>query len=132
MRTVILTIKPHHLHNIRTGRKTIELRKTRPTFTPFLVLCCESGSGGQIKAQFWCDSVRAISPMIETKAIANEACVRDDELKTYAGGKTIYAWKVSDVVDWTREKGYRIKNIRDFGLNHVPQSWCYVKEQEGR
>ena len=61
MQTIIMTIKPYHLRNIRMGIKKGELRKSFPKIElPFRVLLCESGSGGQIKAEFTCRDILAI------------------------------------------------------------------------
>ena len=126
MKTVILTIKPRHLKNILLGRKKIELRKSRPQFTPFLVLMCESGSGGQIKGQFWCEKINTIWPGFGTESIADEACISNEDLQMYANGKMLYAWRVGEVIDYSTMWPY--KHISEFGIERPPQSWCYAKE----
>lgn len=127
VKTVILTIKPRHLKNILSGKKEIEIRKSRPQETPFLVLMCESGSGGTIKGQFWCDKITTIWPdEFSAKIFSDKACISNDEIQGYASGKMLYAWKVSDVVDYSKMWPY--KNISEFGIERPPQSWCYAKE----
>lgn len=129
MRTVIITIKPRHLNDILAGKKSLELRKTFPKIKPpFNVECCESGSGGQIKGQFICEGIKTVYPSaMDTKAVAEAACVRDEELRAYAGDKQIYAWSVADVVDYSKCEGWFVKHVTDFGVNRPPQSWCYAK-----
>ena len=70
-----------YLRKIRLREKTIEVRKTFPNKalttsndwklcerkglrldTPFRVLCCESGSGGKIVAEFTCDGYDELRP----------------------------------------------------------------------
>ena len=65
METIIATIQPVHLGNIRSGKKLFEIRKTLPSPLtighPVLCLCCESGSGGQIKAEFIIDKADVLT-----------------------------------------------------------------------
>ena len=74
MLTIIATIKPVHLGNIRSGVKTQEMRKTSPKGVPFRVLCCQSGSGGKILAEFVVRSPEKVYPST-LPAIVEEACV---------------------------------------------------------
>lgn len=133
MKTIIATIKPIHLGNIRRGVKTIEVRKIIPGWTyPFKVLCCESGSGGQIKAEFVCRGVIDIYPheKLEYDELLKMCCISESEMKEYCGDKKrLYGWCISDMIDYCSTKGYRIRDISEFGLKRAPQSWCYVKEE---
>ena len=129
---VLMTIKPHHLWNIRIGKKRFELRKTFPQLVdlPFKVFCCESNSGGKVIAEFTCSNVAEISPKWpdeKLQAYADAACVNLWEMKEYMSEKPIYGWWVADVIDYTREQGYKVKHISDYGVNRPPQSWCYAK-----
>lgn len=128
MKTIIATIKPIHLGNIRRGVKTIEARKNFPNYpTPFKVLCCESGSGGRIKAEFTCDNVITLWRNEET---LNKLCITGKEFDDYKADKiNIYGWCISNMIDYCSTKGYRVRNISEFGLKRAPQSWCYVKEE---
>lgn len=127
MKTIIATIKPIHLNNIRRGVKTIEARKNYPSIvTPFKVLCCESGSGGKIKAEFIC---RKIVPLIPTEYQLKELCIDIRDFNNYMGKKlTIYGWHISDMIDYCSTKGYKIRNVSEFGLKRAPQSWQYVDD----
>ena len=130
---VVMTIKPKHLHDMRTGRKDIELRKTMPQLVdfPFNVALCESGSGGKILAEFICDEAYNICPNYDAYMLAvyaQRACVRLDEMLEYMNGNSIYGLHVFDFIDYTRAKGHKVKHINDYGLSRPPQSWCYAKE----
>lgn len=129
MKTIIATIKPLHLGNIRRGIKLYEIRKTCPVDTPFRVLCCESGSGGEIKAEFEVMSPMKIYPEQCTDMV-NSACVKMDEAMEYADGKELWFWDISNMIDYCSTKGYRVRNISEFGLKRPPQSWQYVKDEE--
>lgn len=130
---VVMTIKPWHLHNMRTGEKEIELRKRIPTLAdfPFKVVLCESGSGGKVKGEFTCTEAYNILPGYNSETLAvfaKQACVSVNEMLAYMDGNMIYGLKVHDFIDYTRTKGYRVKHISDYGLTVPPQSWGYAKE----
>lgn len=138
MTTIIATIKPFYLNEIRRGRKTIEVRKTVPKCDyPVRVLLCESGSGGQIKAEFIMKRVLygRISwfkfDEVDVNSVADEACLSRQQIIDYAGvSQFLYFWKISDMIDYCSTKGYHVRNISEFGLKRPPQSWQYVKEGE--
>ncbi len=128
MQTIILTIKSHHLGNIRRGCKLYELRKNIPACVPpFKVLLCESGSGGQIKAEFVCDQVHRFS-YFSISEIAEKCCLSCDEVREYLTDSKGYLWHISKMIDYCTTKNHRIRNISEYGLKRVPQSWVYVEE----
>ena len=126
MLTIIATIKPQHLSNIRAGRKLWEMRKTCPKDVPCRVFCCESGSGGKILAEFTMDSPMQVIPR-EWPELVAAACVSLKAAEEYAAGKRVWFWDVSNMIDYCSTQGYRVRNITEFGLKRAPQSWCYVK-----
>ena len=127
MKTIIATIKPVHLGDIRSGKKLYEIRKTCPKEMPFRVLCCESGSGGKILAEFMVYSAAKIRPILWPEVV-REACVPMYMAEEYAKGKEIFFWQIVNMIDYCNAKGYRVRNVSEFGLKRAPQSWCYVKE----
>lgn len=129
MLTIIATIKPVHLGNIRSGVKSQEMRKSIPKSVPFRVLCCQSKSGGKILAEFVVRSPVKVYPA-SLPAIVEEACVTMQEAEEYAAGKELWFWDVNDMIDYCSTKGYRVRNVSEFGLKRPPQSWCYVEELE--
>lgn len=127
MITIIATIKPEHLGNIRSGKKLFEMRKTCPKEVPFKVLCCQSGSGGKILAEFVVyDPIRAMPSAVPE--ILWQTCVYVWDIERYADGREIYFWDVHKMIDYCTTKGYRVRNVSEFGLKRAPQSWCYVEE----
>lgn len=127
MKTIIATIKPRHLINVRSGRKLYEMRKTCPKEVPFRVLCCQSGSGGQIVAEFEVREPIKANPLIWPELV-NKSCVSMQDAGYYAAGKQIWFWDINNMVDYCSMKGHRIRNVSEFGLKRAPQSWCYVEE----
>ena len=144
MKTIIATIRPEHLRNIRTGKKKFEIRKTAPaplkTGKPVKCLCCESGSGGIIKAEFVIDMVnietidgliRKNNGKIDPWAYIYGTCVQWKFICDYMRNRQlqpIYFWHISNMIDYCSAKGYRMRNISEFGLKRPPQSWQFVKE----
>lgn len=131
MTTIIATIKPIHLANIRSGKKKYEMRRTCPKREhPFKVLCCESGSGGDIIAEFEVYSPMAIYPE-DWPDMVKDACVTMKEALEYGKGEAVWFWDVSNMIDYCSTKGYHIRNISEFGLKRAPQSWQYVEVDNG-
>lgn len=157
MKTIIMTIKPCYLNAIRTGKKTVEVRKTAPK-PPFRVLCCESGSGGKIKAEFICYETFRFAKHCEyhdelpgspceywidweeaSNWIGEAECdlfcatqLNIAELDRYIGAKNVaYGWGISSVIDYCSTKGHRVRNISEYGLKRPPQSWQYLITEEG-
>lgn len=126
METIIATIKPVHLGNIRRGVKLYEIRKTCPKEIPFRVLCCESGSGGRIVAEFEVSDPRLFYPPFGP--IVNDAAISGREAIEYSGGKPVWFWDINNMIDYCNTKGYKVRNISEFGLKRPPQSWQYVTE----
>lgn len=125
MLTIIATIKPQHLCNIRAGLKLYEMRKTCPAEVPFRVLCCQSQSGGEIFAEFVVESPKKVRPLVWPELVRG-ACVLMHEAEGYANGKEIWFWDINSMIDYCSTKGHRVRNIAEFGLKRAPQSWCYV------
>lgn len=127
MKTIIATIKPHHLLHIRNGVKTAELRKTRPQCpTPFRVLLCESGTHGRISLEFICDCITEAKQ--DDALVATQTYLTREAVSYYLGGEAGYLWHITNVIDYCSAKEYHVRNISEFGLKRPPQSWCYVKE----
>ena len=127
MRTIIVTVKPVHLNDIRSGKKKFEIRKSCPMEVPFRALCCESGSGGKILAEFVVEAPIRKDPRRYPELVAC-SCVSMEMAEEYAGGKEVWFWHISQMIDYCSTKGYRVRHISEFGLKRAPQSWCYVKE----
>lgn len=125
---ILLTVKPRHIANMRKGRKKYELRKKRPAIhggKDFRVFICESGSGGQVVAEFFCPCAPEMTK-VEAAKIAEWACVREADVERYRADGRLFGWLVTHFVDYKAEGC--VKHISDFGLARPPQSWTYVKE----
>lgn len=133
MLIIIMTIKRRHLRNMALGIKRYELRKTVPRLAEgerCLVLLCESGSGGWIKAEFVMDGWRDLTKA-EPGELARLACITAAEADGYRrkGRGKLYGWKIKGFREY-KVKG-RPLHINDIGLKRPPQSWQYVRVPYG-
>ena len=118
MKAVLMSIQPKWCELIASGKKTIEVRKTRPKIeTPFKVyIYCTQG----IVWADYCSSVKAGRGKVIGEFICNEITVAErgsycdiptkksqidvlDYLE-YADEKTVYGWHISDLVIYDKPK----------------------------
>ncbi len=121
MKCVLISIKPKYCELIASGKKTVEIRKTRPKFeTPFkcYIYCTKSNKhdfgigkpisniskgryfgNGKVIGEFVCDYI------YENMSYDCEgSCVSVSDLKKYANGKTLYGWHISDLKIYDKPK----------------------------
>ena len=54
--------------------------------------------------------------------LSSRSCVPEEELKKYAGGKSLYGWIVGEAEEYDTPSP-----LAEFGLNRPPMSWQYVE-----
>ncbi len=129
MKSIMLSIQPKWCELIASGKKTIEVRKTRPKLeTPFkcYIYCTKSKEimfnvflnepekeveylSGKVIGEFVCDSIRkgGADNFIQAYYHNNpdETCLTDQELVLYATiGKSLYFWHISDLKIYDKPK----------------------------
>lgn len=126
MKSVLISIKPKWCELIKSGKKTIEVRKTRPNIeTPFkcYIYCTkvrtdmpafvdEDGHviymvGGNVIGEFVCDEIEHFTKAFfdeqderDTEEIAyflEESCLSYSELCNYVKLDDFYGWHISDL-----------------------------------
>ncbi len=133
MKSVLISIQPKWCELIASGKKTIEVRKTRPKIdTPFkcYIYCTKQfyrkGDGyfqgkycGKVIGEFVCDEIKPIHcQSIEKEAIFaiavgsgdkeyyDNSCVSYKEAYRYLRNvKKAYGWHISDLVIYDKPKG---------------------------
>lgn len=137
-KAVLISIRPEWAQKIMAGRKTIEVRRTRPKMdTPFKCYIYECGNG-KVIGEFLCDEIININgaESIPSDA-ARPTCLEPAELHQYLGAATGFGWHISDlrVYDHTRDL-WEFTGLRQtkYGLEpgpitRPPQSWRYVEEE---
>lgn len=131
---VMISIQPKWCELIVSGKKTIEVRKTRPQIeTPFkcYIYCTRSKKyrnlremdkafgGGMVIGEFVCRKItgtalwrlegntgRCAERTEFEKMVPQLACLSLDEIEKYAGSETrgIYCWHISDLVIYDKPK----------------------------
>ena len=126
MSSILLNIKPRFVIDILNGKKTIEIRKTKPRCElPIRVyIYC-----GKIIGYFTLKTIETIKPIDyaidltknENKGIywlVKESCLSFTEFVKYKGK---YAWYIDDVVVYDNPR-----ELKEFNKTHAPQSYCYI------
>lgn len=123
MKSVMLSVQPKWCKLIASGKKIIEVRKTRPALeTPFkcYIYCTKDNTdyvpsriwwradksgfqhilNGKVIGEFVCDGIRAekeIADGLVDVGLALQSCLNSGELLRYADGKALYSWHISDL-----------------------------------
>lgn len=147
MKSVLLSIKPKYCELIASGKKTIEVRKTRPKLetpfkcyiyctkdkTPFLLPTYSEGNltdndiwkkgNGKVIGEFDCNIIEGgylISPWGDF--IQKETCLTYAEINEYAGDKPLCAWHISDLKIYDKPK--ELSEFRRIGALSY-DNWLY-------
>lgn len=127
MKAVLISIQPKWVEKIASGKKTIEVRKTRPKIdTPFkCFIYCTIGNGmkgdylvpsniqcGKVIGEFVCDdidTVRVFNDILycvknsQANKLA-QMCLTIEEVKAYLGNNNGYNWHISNLVVYDKPK----------------------------
>ena len=158
MKAVLISIQPKWCELIASGKKTVEVRKTKPKLeTPFKVYIYETQGRtetpfvdenghhifkgrGQVIGEFVCDFIAQydwleLDDDCELYEDVQMACLSSKEILDYLGeGKYLYFWHISDLVIYDKPK--ELSEFNHCGVNYhfnppitrPPQSWCYCEE----
>lgn len=116
MKAVLISIQPKWCELIASGKKTVEVRKTKPKLeTPFKCYIYETQGktetpfvdeeghhifkgSGQVIGEFVCDYIVTAEHGRYKNLNTNDTQVESLALCDYADGKTVYGWHISDLV----------------------------------
>jgi hypothetical protein len=126
MKSVLISIQPKWCELIASGKKTVEIRKTKPKLDPpFKVyIYCTIGDGangdilpqsrvtcGKVIGEFMCDFITPFRPkaLLGDSQIVKASCVKIGDLIEYAPNKPfpqdhIYGWHITDLVIYDKPK----------------------------
>ena len=124
MKSVLISIKPKYCELIASGKKTVEIRKTRPKLeTPFkcYIYCTskydKSGDGyfqgkycGKVIGEFVCYNITISLPGYNSDGlpsywdILDGTCLTSNELICYGKFGVVYAWHISNLVIYDKPK----------------------------
>lgn len=122
MKSVLISIQPKWCELIASGKKTVEVRKTKPkidvpfkcyiyetkgrTETPFVD---EEGheifkGRGQVIGEFICNAIISHCEMANADIAEYQGCIKRERLFEYANGKELYGWHITDLVVYDKPK----------------------------
>ena len=149
MKAVLISIQPKWCELIAKGKKTVEVRKTRPQLaTPFKVyIYCTKHPKGLITVnrqnercnckvigEFVCDRID-YTTKDKIKAISEASCLSVPELWDYgrkSSAYDLYGWHITNLVIYEKPKElseFVLANTKHYcHVQRPPQSWCYVEE----
>lgn len=154
-KAVLISIKPKLCELIASGKKTVEVRKTKPKLKPpfkCYIYCTLKGSNEFFKENLNGDVAkwnRGKWDLRKGKVIGEFVCDRIDPVMTYIlinnqrPNMCVTAETCLNINQLQRylndKKGYgwHISDLKiydepielsEFGLTRPPQSWCYVEE----
>jgi predicted transcriptional regulator len=141
MKSVLISIKPKWCELIANGKKTVEVRKTKPKIeTPFKCYIymtagdavypvsingapytCSNVGGKVVIGEFVCDNIDEFSVPYpayfseidsKTESIIKSACLTPMQVHGYNGVHTTYAWHISDLVIY--DKPMELSEFRSY------------------
>ena len=149
MKAVMISIQPKWCELICSGKKTLEVRKTKPKLeTPFKCYIYETKGNhgcGKVIGEFVCDGIIVAERGCYSRLPQTKTMINSYDLLDYADRGTLYGWNISNLVIYDKPKDLydfgRHDNAYDnaFGwlfedrekivpITRAPQSWCYVEE----
>ena len=121
---VLMSIKPQYAQSIKSGKKTVELRRVAPKVTAGdIIIIYESMPVQQITAFCEVESLLSMKPSDLWEAVYLKACITKEEFnqyfqgKQYANGIELKSVFLLDAPKTMRELSWDL---------HPPQSYCYI------
>ena len=139
-KAVLLSIQPKWCGFIANGKKTIEVRKTKPKIeTPFKVyIYCtndrknhfwtgkrysyadershnafDKDGNGKVIGEFICDAIISHCEMANADIAEQQGRIRREQLFEYASGAELYGWHISGLIIYDQPKALSEFNIVD-------------------
>ena len=130
MKEVLISIQPKWCELIASGKKTVEVRKTKPKLeTPFKVYiyCTLQGSNeffkedcggdvakwnrskmsfkkGKVIGEFVCDAIISHCEMANADIAEQQGCIKREMLFEYSNVKELYGWHISNLVIYDKPR----------------------------
>ena len=123
---ILMSIKTEYADKILNGTKLYELRKKPLRDEVDTVIIYSSGKVKKVIGEFKIDKIIKDSP--DNIWNLGEEVLGIDKKSFYEYFKHseyAYAIKIKDVIKYDIPK-----DLKDFGINKAPQSFCYIKEDD--
>ena len=127
MKSVMISIQPKWCELIASGKKTVEVRKSKPNIAiPFKCYIYQTKGKwmfnvlrknglsdmanklllgkGKVIGEFVCNAIISNCEMANTDIAEQKGRIKREVLLQYAGGKQLYGWNISKLVIYDRTK----------------------------
>ena len=152
-KAVLISIRPEWCEKIINGRKTIEVRRTRPKMNPPFKCYIYKCGNGKVVGEFLCDQIIEDRTYGNNEEFYRAACMSAYDAAAYAMQSPMYGWHISNLKiydtpkeliefhTWKKCKScnksgyestaciYDENCIIPAAITKAPQSWCYVEEE---
>lgn len=149
----MISIRPEWCQKIMAGRKTIEVRRTRPKMNPPFKCYIYKCGNGKVVGEFLCDQIIEDRTYGHNEEFYRAACMSAYDAAAYAMQSPMYGWHISNLKiydtpkeliefhTWKKCKScnksgyestaciYDENCIIPAAITKAPQSWCYVEEE---
>lgn len=142
---VLMSALPKWCDLIKSGKKTVEIRKTYPNigqiFKCYIYETLKENGIGKVTGEFICDRIFPVSCYYSNPehrlAYREQPCtaMTDRQMIDYLGnGKKGYGWHISNLVIYDEPIDIFAFYSATTGkqLTRPPQSWCYVNKLEDK
>ena len=106
-KAVLISIRPEWVDKILSEKKTLEVRKTRPTLEPpfkCYIYCTLDGlkhpfgiAYGRVVGEFVCDNVIVDTKGENCDILCAQGCMSLGQVNSYGGNRKLYGWHISDL-----------------------------------
>ena len=152
-KAVLISIRPEWCQKIMAGRKTIEVRRTRPKMNPPFKCYIYKCGNGKVVGEFLCDQIIEDRTYGHNEEFYRAACMSAYDAAAYAMQSPMYGWHISNLKiydtpkeliefhTWKKCKScnksgyestaciYDENCIIPAAITKAPQSWCYVEDE---
>lgn len=152
-KAVLISIRTEWCQKIMAGRKTIEVRRTRPKMNPPFKCYIYKCGNGKVVGEFLCDQIIEDRTYGHNEEFYRAACMSAYDAAAYAMQSPMYGWHISNLKiydtpkeliefhTWKKCKScnksgyestaciYDENCIIPAAITKAPQSWCYVEEE---
>lgn len=127
MNEILLSLHPQYWDLIKSGKKTIEIRKSRPkAMLPFRVFVYVTGGIGVVGC-FDCEQITQSSAEWFANGYLGDTCLTLEKLQEYAAGELLFGWHVKPGSVTEYESPIELQRM---GISYPPQSWRYLKKDD--
>lgn len=146
----MLSIRPQWCESIKSGKKTLEIRKTLPKLQPpfkCFIYCTKAPKGwynfaskqrldGMVIGEFICDAIVIDRTYGHDSRVCAAACMNQVQAASYCTNSKMYGWHISELIIYDEPRklqDFRGLRKTKFGwaptrITRPPQSWYYVEE----